>query len=63
MKARKFNERENLFEMPMTDYEKLKTMQKEFVPYSHLWSTVHGWELGKDSWVNDPFEQVDALYA
>ena len=31
----------------MTNYEKIRQMQNEFIPYKNLWNTVHGWIVGK----------------
>ena len=41
--ARKFNSREALFDMDTTDYSKISTMQRDFLPYSNLWITANSW--------------------
>lgn len=41
--SKKFNSREMLFEMELTNYEKIQTMQKEFHPYSNLWLSAEKW--------------------
>jgi hypothetical protein len=36
-------------------------MHRDFIPYSNLWNTVHGWIVGSEIWINDAFDTVDAL--
>lgn len=47
----------------MSNYDKIKFIQQEFVPYKNLWNTVHGWIVGSESWINDAFETIDAISA
>lgn len=35
-------------------------MQREFLPYSNLWITADNWIKNCNSWLNDPFETLDA---
>lgn len=58
--AKKFNSREQLFDLEMTDYTKIQTMIKEFQPYSNLWLTATGWFKNIVSWMNDEWETLDA---
>ena len=50
--ARKINSRENLFDMEMTDYNKIGSMVKEFTPYSNLWINGHNWFENIEKWMN-----------
>ena len=50
--ARKFNSRENLFDLDQTDYNKISSMVKEFTPYSNLWITSHNWFTNIEHWMN-----------
>lgn len=58
--ARKFNSRENLFEMETTDYNKISSMVKEFTPYSNLWVTGHNWFENIQKWMHGDWETLDA---
>lgn len=52
--------REALFERETTDYSRLNSMIKDFQPYVNLWVNANKWFVGVKSWVNDPWDQVDA---
>ncbi|XP_059505480.1 dynein axonemal heavy chain 1 [Stegostoma tigrinum] len=58
--AQLYNSRERLFEMPVTSYERLYKMVKEFHPYRDLWTTTSDWLRWYDSWMNDPLTTIDA---
>ena len=58
--ARKFNSRENLFDMDPTDYGKIAGMVKEFTPYSNLWITSHNWFQNIQNWINGDWDTLDA---
>lgn len=58
--ARRFNSRENLFEVAQTDYSKLQNMNKEFIPYSNLWLTTTNWFSNYENWNNCKWEELDA---
>ena len=58
--AKKFNTRETLFEKETTDYSKLNNLIKDFQPYVNLWVNANKWFVGVKSWVNDPWDTVDA---
>ena len=61
--ARKFNSRENLFDIKQSDYGKISTMVKEFTPYSNLWVTANKWFNNIDVWMNGDWETLDAVAA
>lgn len=44
----------------MTDYTSIPIMSKEFKSYYDLWSIVETWKKTHNSWLNDPFEDIDA---
>eukprot|EP00741_Cyanophora_paradoxa_P002452 tig00000076_g2377.t1 len=58
-KARLFNTREQLFEMPITEYSSLNKIVKDFEPYSQLWLTTNDWLNWKQVWLNDPFTSLN----
>ena len=44
----------------IADFTSLPAMIKEFKPYFDLWTTVEEWKKSYNSWLNDPFDEVDA---
>ncbi|XP_078270493.1 dynein axonemal heavy chain 1 [Rhinoraja longicauda] len=58
--AQLYNSRERLFEMPVTNYDRLYKMVKEFQPYRDLWTTTSDWLRWHESWMNDPLHTIDA---
>lgn len=61
--ARKFNSRENLFDIKQSDYSKISTMVKSFQPYSNLWVTANKWFTNIERWMNGDWETLDAVAA
>ncbi|CAF4566002.1 unnamed protein product [Rotaria socialis] len=55
-----YNNRERLLGLPVTNYEKLAKLVKDFEPYRVLWSTASDWLRSHDSWMNDPIISVNA---
>ncbi|XP_053577059.1 dynein axonemal heavy chain 1 [Bombina bombina] len=55
-----YNNRERLFGLPVTNYDKLLKMVKDFQPYRDLWTTASDWMRWFDSWMNDPLTSIDA---
>ncbi|KAM7063036.1 dynein axonemal heavy chain 1 [Molossus nigricans] len=55
-----YNNRERIFGLPVTNYDKLTRMVKEFQPYLDLWTTVSDWLRWSESWMNDPLSAIDA---
>jgi dynein heavy chain len=59
--AKMINNQENLVgQEEITDYSSINQMIKEFKPYYDLWTTVETWRNSYTSWLNDPFEDLDA---
>jgi dynein heavy chain len=59
-RAKVFNHRELLCELGDTDYTDLGNMNKEFMPYYNLWTTIDLWKKSHKSWLEDGFEALDA---
>nr|XP_024648317.1 dynein heavy chain 1, axonemal isoform X2 [Macaca nemestrina] len=55
-----YNNRERIFGLPITNYDKLSRMVKEFQPYLDLWTTASDWLRWSESWMNDPLSAIDA---
>ncbi|XP_072576883.1 dynein axonemal heavy chain 1 isoform X1 [Vulpes vulpes] len=55
-----YNNRERIFGLPITNYDKLTRMVKEFQPYLDLWTTASDWLRWSESWMNDPLSAIDA---
>jgi dynein heavy chain, axonemal len=55
-----YNARENLVNKPLTDYSKLKQLEKDFQPYSNMWKTARTWFESHKKWMSDPWEELDA---
>ncbi|XP_054451580.1 dynein axonemal heavy chain 1 [Pteronotus mesoamericanus] len=55
-----YNNRERIFGFPITNYDKLSRMVKEFQPYLDLWTTASDWLRWSESWMNDPLSAIDA---
>jgi dynein heavy chain len=36
-------------------------MNKDFLPYFNLWTTVDSWMSKYNGWINGPFEELDAM--
>lgn len=59
-KTNLFNRREALMGKPVTDYSQLRQSVKDFEPYSNLWTTARNWYHNHKSWLEDPWEDLDA---
>lgn len=59
-KTKDFNNKEILFAMEVTEYSRLKQIVRHFTPFAELWITAADWQNWQDSWINDPFETLDA---
>ncbi|XP_053154302.1 dynein axonemal heavy chain 1 isoform X2 [Hemicordylus capensis] len=55
-----YNNRERIFGTPVTNYDKLNRMVKDFQPFYDLWTTASDWLRWADSWMNDPLTAIDA---
>lgn len=58
--TRLFNSRELLFASGSTDYSKLKKTIEQFTPFFYLWDTSDSWKSSYETWMNDPFDSLDA---
>ncbi|XP_068109284.1 dynein axonemal heavy chain 1 [Hyperolius riggenbachi] len=58
--AQLYNNRERLFGLPVTNYDKLQKLVKDFQPFRDLWTTVSDWMRWHESWMNDPLTAIDA---
>ncbi|EGR27865.1 hypothetical protein IMG5_187090 [Ichthyophthirius multifiliis] len=61
--ARKYNNREALFEMDQTNYDSIPNMEKEFMPYANLWTTADQWFKNIEQWRNGEWQTLDAVAA
>jgi len=58
--AKMINNRESLVgQEDVSDYSSIQQMQKEFKPYFDLWTVVETWNTSYNSWLNDPFEELN----
>ncbi|XP_052808511.1 dynein axonemal heavy chain 1-like isoform X3 [Mya arenaria] len=58
--ASTYNNRERLFGMPVTNYDKLGKLVKDFEPFRNLWVTSSDWLRWHESWMNDPLTAINA---
>ncbi|KAK7907430.1 hypothetical protein WMY93_016042 [Mugilogobius chulae] len=58
--AQTYNNRERLFGLPLTNYDRLHNLVAEFQPYEDLWITTSNWLRWHDSWLNDPLSSIDS---
>lgn len=58
--ASTYNNRERLFGLPVTSYDKLGRLIKDFEPFKNMWLTGSDWLKWYDSWMNDPLTTIDA---
>jgi len=60
--ANLINRRQRLAELEEeTDYTSVNQMNKDFIQYYNMWTTVESWNKKYDSWINGPFEELDAM--
>ncbi|XP_060621830.2 dynein axonemal heavy chain 1 [Anolis sagrei] len=55
-----YNNRERIFGTPVTNYDKLNRMVKDFQPFYDLWTTASDWLRWAESWMHDPLSAIDA---
>ncbi|XP_029005758.1 dynein axonemal heavy chain 1 [Betta splendens] len=58
--AQTYNSRERLLGLPVTNYDRLQKLVKDFQPFKDLWTTTSDWLRWHESWMNDPLSSVDA---
>uniref|UniRef100_A0A3Q3E168 Dynein, axonemal, heavy chain 1 n=1 Tax=Labrus bergylta TaxID=56723 RepID=A0A3Q3E168_9LABR len=54
-----YNTRERLFGSPVTNYDRLQKLVKDFQPFKDLWITTSDWLRWYESWLNDPLSSID----
>ncbi|XP_068171919.1 dynein axonemal heavy chain 1 [Antennarius striatus] len=59
MTAENVNKRQNLFGLPVTNYDRLKKLVKDFQPFKDLWTTASDWLRWQESWLADPLTSID----
>ncbi|XP_067102135.1 dynein axonemal heavy chain 1 [Osmerus mordax] len=57
--AQTYNNRERLFGLPVTNYERLQKLSRDFQPFRDLWTTTSDWLRWHESWLNDPLSTID----
>ncbi|KAF3689531.1 Dynein heavy chain 1 [Channa argus] len=58
--AQTYNNRERLFGIPVTNYDCVQRLVKDFQPFKDLWTTTSDWIRWHESWMNDPLSSIDA---
>ena len=58
-RARTFNSREALFGQPVTEYEYLPLINKNFEPYRDLWLNSYDWQNWQREWMDGPMIKLD----
>ena len=53
------NRRQKLFDVPVTPYEDLNKLVKEFQPYRDLWVGASEWVQAHEMWVDNPLANID----
>jgi dynein heavy chain len=54
-KAQMYNERERLFDKPLTNYTHIYELKNQFDPYYWLWLSIHKWKTKRRGWEEDSF--------
>ncbi|KAK2862487.1 hypothetical protein Q5P01_002020 [Channa striata] len=57
--AQIYNNRERLFGIPVTNYDCVQRLVKDFQPFKDLWTTTSDWLRWHESWMNDPLSSID----
>ncbi|XP_029991393.1 dynein heavy chain 1, axonemal [Sphaeramia orbicularis] len=57
--AQMYNNRERLFGVPVTNYDRVQKLIKEFQPFMDLWTTTSNWINWHQSWLNSPLSYID----
>ncbi|KNE63057.1 hypothetical protein AMAG_08223 [Allomyces macrogynus ATCC 38327] len=55
-----YNSRERLFALPVTNYDELTFMVKDFEPYRTLWVSASDWMKWKGAWLHGSFLDLNA---
>jgi dynein heavy chain len=54
-KAQMYNERERLFDKPLTNYQHIYELKNQFDPYYWLWTSINKWKTKRRGWEEDNF--------
>nr|KAG5711096.1 hypothetical protein BaRGS_004740 [Batillaria attramentaria] len=54
-----YNARERIFNMPVTNYDRINKMMKEFEPFRNLWVGTSDWLRWYDGWMHDPLTNIN----
>ena len=57
-KAQMYNERENLFNKPRTNYSQIHDLKTHFDPFYWLWTSIRSWKQHTKSWFEDNFSKL-----
>ncbi|TKS70983.1 Dynein heavy chain 1, axonemal [Collichthys lucidus] len=57
--AHTYNSRERLFGIPVTNYNHVQKLIKDFQPFKDLWSTTSDWLRWHEIWLNDSLLSID----
>jgi len=57
-KAQMYNERENLFGKPRTNYSHINDLKATFDPFYWLWTSIKKWKNSTKSWFEDNFSKL-----
>jgi dynein heavy chain, axonemal len=57
-KAQMYNERENLFNKPRTNYSHIHDLKSHFDPFYWLWTSIRSWKQHTKSWFEDNFSKL-----
>ncbi len=60
-KANMYNEREDLFGKPRTNYNRILELKNQFEPFYLLWTSIETWKKRFDSWYNDNFSKLNGV--
>ncbi len=56
--AQIYNEREQLFMKPLTNYSMIHDLKTVFDPYYWLWSSIEKWSIKTGNWLDDNFSKL-----
>ncbi|XP_047204788.1 dynein axonemal heavy chain 1 isoform X4 [Girardinichthys multiradiatus] len=54
-----YNARERLLGLPVSNFDCLQNLIKDFRPFEELWTTTSDWLRWNESWLNDPLSSID----
>ena len=58
--SQKFNSRESLFGVDVTEYGHINTITKAFEPYVNMWESVQSWIVNRKGWSTNQMLTLDA---